>query len=242
MIRLTFHGTRASTPSTAPQHQWHSLLQIESDETNLLIDYGSDWLRRLPISTPDAIILTHGHDDHAGGITNDLPCPIFASKATAGLITSHPNDIRIFSSETELIFGPLRVTPFPAPHSHRAPMHGMKISSETSTLIYLPDVATLQNVRSVLGGADLYIGDGSSFDHNYLRTEGEESCGHASITDQLSWCAKAGVRKILFTHCGEEICLEPESADLRLAGNGSTLGLQAAFARDGMILELPVET
>ncbi|PLX80253.1 MAG: hypothetical protein C0616_08710 [Desulfuromonas sp.] len=238
MIRLTFHGTRASTATTSPQHQWHSLLQIEADETSLLIDCGSDWRDRLPTATPDAIILTHGHNDHAGGVTNDIPCPVFASEMTAGLLTSRPKNVRIFPAEAELSFGPLRVIPFPAPHSLRAPMHGLRISSGDSTLIYLPDVATLQNVRSLLGGAALYIGDGSSFDHDYLRTEEGASCGHASITDQLSWCAQAGVRKCLLTHCGEEVCRNPEAAGLRLAGTGSMLGLKAEFATDGMVLEL----
>jgi hypothetical protein len=38
-----------------------------------------------------------------------------------------------------------------------------------------------------------------------VRKRGARLVGHCSVTTQLGWCKKAGVRRAAITHCGTEI-------------------------------------
>ncbi len=75
-----------------------------------------------------AIIITHGHEDHIGGIPYLLPripAPIFATRLTAGMIEKHlsefrltcKKDIRIFSVNDKLKFGNFDIEFFHVTHS-----------------------------------------------------------------------------------------------------------------------------
>ena len=44
-----------------------------------MVDCGADWLKSFRKLSPTAIVLTHGHSDHAFGLAEGAPCPWWES-------------------------------------------------------------------------------------------------------------------------------------------------------------------
>ena len=58
--------------------------------------------------------------------------------------------------------------------------------------------------------------------------------GHAPITAQLDWCAKADVRRAIFTHCGSPIVRgDPRALGATVRNLGREHGIDARLACDG---------
>jgi phosphoribosyl 1,2-cyclic phosphodiesterase len=171
-----------------------------------MIDCGTDWLGRLDAVSPMAIVLTHAHPDHAAGLAEGAPCPVYATKQTWDLIDRYPIENRhtVPLNKSRLIMG-VRFKAVPVEHSIRAPAVGYRVWARGSGFLYVPDVAGLSNVRGALRGIDVYIGDGATFRRSMARRKDGARVGHASIIDQLAWCRKAGVPRAIFTHCGSPI-------------------------------------
>ncbi|MDX1415259.1 MAG: ribonuclease J [Candidatus Promineifilaceae bacterium] len=75
-----------------------------------------------------AVLVTHGHEDHIGGLQHlmkDVDAPIYATPLTKGLIEGrlrqakilHQVDIRIFEAGDVLNIGPFKIEPFHVAHS-----------------------------------------------------------------------------------------------------------------------------
>lgn len=200
-----------------------------------MIDCGKDWLGRLPKVAPTAIVLTHGHADHAWGLTQGAPCPVYATKATWALIDHFPlHDRREISLRKSITIGGVRFRACPVQHSIRAPAVGYRLSAKDDTMFYVPDIAGLPNVRKTLRGIEVYIRDGATITRSMVRRRGRTLIGHAPIVSQLDWCRKAGVRRAIFTHCGSQIVRgDPRRLDALIRRLGRDLGVEAHLARDG---------
>ena len=85
-LELTFLGHAGRDRSRSRRHQRHSALLIAHKDARIMIDCGADWLGRLHAISPTAIVLTHAHLDHAGGLAQDAPCPVYATKETLRLL------------------------------------------------------------------------------------------------------------------------------------------------------------
>ena len=76
-MKLSFLGTRGEIEARTAQHRMHSCLMVND---RILVDCGADWITKLKALHPQAIILTHAHLDHAGGLKKGAPCPMLSSK------------------------------------------------------------------------------------------------------------------------------------------------------------------
>lgn len=237
-MKLTFLGSRGSHAELSADHQRHSALLIESGAQRLMLDCGSDWDSDVLAFQLDAIILTHAHDDHAGGIGPDIECPIYATSVTWEILGR--TDIRhkrIFAAGRRLTFAELQLLPHTISHSFRAPAVSLRIDSPAGSVLYAPDIASLPNLE-LMTGCSLYIGDGSSWNDSLLRQEQSGLCGHAAIPQQLAWCRDAGVTEAIFTHCGSEIVTDPERFQDDLSTCAAAAGISASFAHDGLVKQL----
>jgi phosphoribosyl 1,2-cyclic phosphodiesterase len=205
-IRLQFLGTRGEIELRSRRHCWHSALLVQSQEARVMLDCGADWLGRVARLRPSAILLTHAHPDHAAGLTDGAPCPVYATAETWERIGCYPiAERRTIEAGQRFRLGSVTWQAFELEHSIRAPAVGYRLTAGRTALFYAPDVAAILDQKTALDRVMLYIGDGASIVRPLLRRRGQIMIGHASIQAQLDWCQKEGIAQAVFTHCGSQI-------------------------------------
>jgi phosphoribosyl 1,2-cyclic phosphodiesterase len=238
-MRLWFLGTRGEIEARSRLHQRHSSLLISHRHDRVLLDCGLDWLGELERLRPPAVLVTHGHPDHVGGLKHGAPCPVYATEATWRLIGRWPiAERRTLRPHTTYAVGAIAFQAVPVEHSLRAPAVAFRVTAGATTVLYAPDVVAIPGHERELARVSLYVGDGASPVRPIIRRRDGAEIGHASIRTQLDWCAEAGLRRAIFTHCGSQV-LRAEAATAELVeAMGRDRGVSASLAYDG--LELPV--
>lgn len=237
---LTFIGTRGNTEKWTRRHRRHSALLVEDAGTRILIDCGADWLGRFEALRPDAIVLTHGHPDHANGLAAGALCPVYATEHTWPLLAACPIAVRrIMPLRTITSLGGIAFEAFPVEHSVPAPAVGYRIAAAGHSAFYVPDVAAIHDQATALRGVAVYVGDGASVTRPIFRHRDGILIGHASIRSQVAWCQVQGIRRAVFTHSGSQIV----DGDERVLGAlvrrlGREHGIDAQIAHDGMEMTL----
>src|SRR5262245_18619414 len=136
-LRLTFLGTRGGIRIRSAVHRRHTALLIERARSRVNVDCGTDWLGELAALEPDAILVTHAHPDHAGGLAAGAPCPVYASPRTVRALAAMPIDRRTLAPRTPTRIAGLLVEAIPVVHSLLAPAVGYRIDTR---VFYVPDV------------------------------------------------------------------------------------------------------
>jgi ribonuclease BN (tRNA processing enzyme) len=238
-MKLTFLGTRANIEKRSQDHQKNAACLVSHGRTHIMIDCGEDWLGCFDDMhlRPQAILITHAHPDHVGGLTADIPCPVYATRQTwADLKRSPVTERRVLSLREPCTIGQLTVQVVKVVHALTVATFGYRIAAGTKTIFYVPDVAYIPRYTSALKDVDLYIGDGARIQRSRIFARLGVLFGHASIRNQLRWCAKAGVPRALFTHCGTEIVTGGAATEAAVAELGHDVGVAAAVAKDGMVV------
>jgi phosphoribosyl 1,2-cyclic phosphodiesterase len=243
-VELTFLGTRGEIKGRSRYHWQHSALLVRYRAARIMIDCGTDWLGQLRAIAPTAIVLTHAHPDHAAGLAKGAPCPVYATKATWDVLRHFPvSDRRTIPLQKSKTIAGVRFKALPVRHSIRAPAVGYRVSAGTANFFYLPDVAKLPHPSRALRAIDIYIGDGATVIRSMVRKKRGTEIGHAPIISQLEWCATAGVRRAIFTHCGSAIVrAAPRMMATLVRRLARVHGINARIARDGNRLILPGRT
>jgi phosphoribosyl 1,2-cyclic phosphodiesterase len=235
-MKLIFLGTRGEIEARSPRHRWHSALLVFHRSRRVMIDCGIDWLRRFRRLRPDAIVLTHAHEDHAGGLRKGAPCPVFATPETWCVLRRYPiAQPQVIEPRTPRRICGITFEAFTLEHSVIAPAVGWRVGLGRVRFFYAPDVVSINRAEEALRAVPLYIGDGASLTRPLVRRRGEHCVGHASVRQQLNRCAEHDVRRAIFTHCGSQIVTGDEDkvavAVRTMAADG---GVRARIADDGM--------
>lgn len=239
-MTLTFPGTRANIPLRSRRHRRHSVALIAGRKGRLLIDCGEDWLGGINRLRPSAILVTHAHPDHAGGLRHGARCPVYATAAAWEDMDRWPIAVRhVLPLRHPIAIAGFAVEAWPVHHSLIAPAVGFRISSTGACLFYVPDVAGIREPRRALDGVDLYAGDGAVLERSLVRDRAGTPTGHASVPAQLDWCRKAGIGRAVFTHCGSAIVRsDTRVVDAAVRELGRRRGVDARLAYDGLTLDV----
>lgn len=148
-------------------------LVVEEGNTRLLLDCGFGLrevikrLTKLDLS-PEAItgiLVTHEHDDHAGGVfklANKFQIPVWLTHGTLLMAERYlPSQIdfelRVIDSHEPLAIQDINIQPFPVPHDAREPVQ-FTFSNGSKKLGVLTDTGTsTSHIESVLSGCDALV-------------------------------------------------------------------------------------
>jgi len=205
-----------------------------------MIDCGLDWLGKLKRVNPGAIVLTHAHPDHAWGLKQGAPCPVYAPGKTWQQLQHYPiKDRRVIKERTPMKICGITFEAFPVEHSILSPAVGYRVSAGRACIFYAPDLIFIHDRKTALEGIQAYVGDGATVTRSFIRKRGKVLIGHSPVRTQLTWCQKEGVPHIIITHCGSEIVAGDErkiSAQLRAIV--AEQGVKVQIAYDGMKLAI----
>lgn len=235
-MKLTFLGTRGYIQTRSPRHARQSSLLVEYGEGTVMLDCGEDWLGKAGELHPGAIVITHAHPDHAWGLRDGAPCPVYATgEAWESLKDFALQDRGIIVLGQPIEIQGMTFQAFPVAHSTRAPTVGYRITAGEFIIFYAPDVVYIEDRGLALAGVRLYIGDGAAITRSLVRRAGESLVGHAPIRTQLTWCQKEGVTRAIFTHLGAEVVEGDEETVRALVRElGRERGMEAEVAHDGL--------
>lgn len=238
-MRLEFPGTRGEIALRSRRHTWHSVLVISYRDRRLAIDCGLDWQGRLDELHGDAIALTHAHPDHAAGLRDGTDIQVFATAETWAALARYPLERReTVTPRVPFAVGAIELEAFRVEHSLRAPAVAYRVSAGKAAVLYAPDLVTIPDLRDAMRGLSLYVADGASITRPIIRRRAGTRIGHASIREQLDWCAAEGVERAIFSHCGSQIVRDERRARELVAALGRERNVEATLARDGLRLEV----
>src|SRR6058998_4027409 len=239
-MTLTFLGTRGEIEMRTRRHRMHTSLLVSYRGARVMIDCGLDWLGKFQRLHPAAIVLTHAHPDHAWGLRNGAPSPVYAPEKTWQELLHYPiKERRLIKERTPTKICGITFEPFPVEHSILSPAVGYRVSAGRARIFYAPDLIFIHERAAALKGVQLYIGDGATVMRSFVRRRGKALIGHSPVRTQLTWCQKEGVPRAIITHCGSEIVTGDEGKlSAKLRAIAAERGVDVRIAYDGMKLKL----
>jgi len=212
---------------------------LRSGDTTVMIDAGlgpRKTLARLEVaglrpSDIHAILLTHEHGDHAGGLPallKSMRCPVYATRLTAEEVRgqdprNEAAEWRIFRSGTTFAVRSLEVTAFSVPHDAADPV-GFTIRSADAAVAVLTDLGHINNsvIHHATGVNCLFVE--ANHDEDLLQRDTKRPLsikqrirsphGHLSnrsAADLAARTATSALRHVVLGHLSRD-CNEPDLA------------------------------
>ncbi len=222
---------------------------IEGESGRYLVDCGASALiamRRYGVdpNAIDAILLTHLHGDHFGGVPFFLLDGHLLSRRDRPLTVAGPPDTRarlevlseaLFPGMTGIDYrfdfevteydpgvpnrlAGLVFTPYPAVHTPQTNPHALRIECDGRTITYSGDGEWSDTLIPAARGADLFIAECYFFDKAVKL--------HMNYKTLSAHLDEVGAKRVILTHMADEM--------LRRAD-----GLAEETAQDGLVVELP---
>jgi ribonuclease BN (tRNA processing enzyme) len=242
-VELRFLGTGDAFGSGG---RLHAAALIRSLEGAVLADCGPSVLaalRRdaLDPAAVDAIVLTHLHGDHFGGVPFLLMDAHYATGRTRPLLVAGPAGVEaavaraldaLFPGSGGLVprfpvtyvewqdgqavtAGPARVTPFPVRHSISTPCYGLRIEMGGRVLAFSGDTEWTDALIALSAGADLFLCECSGYE--------SAPPHHLDYRALEAHRAALTCRRMLLTHMGETMLARASALGLDIASDGLAL-------------------
>lgn len=221
----------------------HTCFYLDAPGAKLLIDFGASAMIAMnrfgvdPLAV-DAVVLSHLHGDHFGGLPFLMMDAAFISRRTRPLVVagprgtaerlrqtaealfpgfwSHPKNFALDFLELEdgqpLAVSGATVTPFRVIHDSGAPAFALRVACDGRTLAYSGDTAWTDRLLDAAHDADLFFCEATSFD--------------TAIPNHLTYKTVAANRhrfnaaKVVLTHAGADVLARRATLEMELAEDG----------------------
>lgn len=237
-MKIIFLGTRGYIEARTKSHYRYTATLICYKGIRVMIDCGLDWLDHIDKINPNAIVLTHAHPDHAWGLKNGAPCPVYATRQSWYVkeLKKFPIKKKItISIQKKLNIGGIIFEAFTQKHSLLCPGVGYRITAGKVTIYYSGDLISIDKRHAALKNVQLYIGDAATIVRPMVRHKEGKIFGHTTIRAQLGWCQKEKISRAIFTHCGTQIVAdESGKAEAKIMQLAKERNVEVAIAYDGM--------
>ena len=243
MTRVRFIG---SGDSFGNGGRFQTCILVDADGYRFLIDCGATSLVALKRGgidpgSIDAVLLTHFHGDHCGGIPylildgqftkRERPLAIAGPPGVrermtavfeAALPTSSRTEQRFGVSylelgETATRIGPLEVVALPVAHLPDTTPQGLRVSVDGHVVAYTGDTDWCDALPRLADGADLFIAEAYSFEKRIPQ--------HLSHATLLAHREELRAKRVVLTHPGVETLARHDELAWTLADDGMTIDL-----------------
>ncbi|MEW6667201.1 MAG: MBL fold metallo-hydrolase [Thermodesulfobacteriota bacterium] len=223
-------------------------IHVEDGLMHLLLDCGASALsamKRLgvPPSTIDAILLTHLHGDHFGGIPFFLleaqlvskrqkPLVILGPPTTAervreamevlfpgstGTSLRFPLEYREYVDRLPMELDSTRVTPFPVVHASGATPYALRVECSGKVIAYSGDTEWTEGLVEAARNADLLICEAYSYDKKMKY--------HVDFRTLMERREELRCERVILTHMGEDVLSRLSGLDAEAAEDGKCIVL-----------------
>jgi phosphoribosyl 1,2-cyclic phosphodiesterase len=146
-------------------------LLVECESTRVLVDCGfniTETLRRLArlgLQAEDlaAILITHEHDDHAGGVARfarRYQLPVYLTYGTLvamGAAGAKLPRLSVIDSHSPFVIGDLEIHPYPVPHDAREPSQFVFSDGERRLGLLTDTGDSTPHIQRMLSGIDALV-------------------------------------------------------------------------------------
>ena len=223
-------------------------IQVQTGEANLLLDCGATSLvamKRFSVEPNDidAILVSHLHGDHFGGIPFLVLDAQLVSKRTRPLVIAGPPGLQARVTEAMEVLFPgssrvqrafetrfvevterqatevaaARVTAFEVVHASGAPPYAYRFELGGRVIAYSGDTEWTEALVDAASGADLFICEAYTFD--------KEIRFHLNYQTLAAHMERIACRRLMLTHMSSNMLRQID-------------GLAVEAAEDGMVVEL----
>jgi ribonuclease BN (tRNA processing enzyme) len=244
-VTVTFVGSGDSFGSGG---RFNTCFLVDTPGYRFCIDFGATSLvalNRLDIAhnSIDAILLTHLHGDHCGGVPFLLMDAMLGAKRQRPLLIAGPKETTERMSDVaaalmpgmhvmspkfavtyadmdcfvEHRFGPLKVTTYPAIHTKETNPTSLRVEVAGKIIAYTGDSEWTEHMPSLAQGADLMIAECYFF--------AKPVRFHLNYPDILAHREEIGARRLVLTHLGREMLLHKDELPEECAYDGLRIEL-----------------
>jgi ribonuclease BN (tRNA processing enzyme) len=229
--------------------RFHTCFYLEAPTARILIDIGTSALIsmhrfRIAPASIDAVVLSHLHGDHFGGLPFLLLDAAFVTHRTHPLIVAGPRGVaERVRRTTELLFPGFwrgrgrscvrfvelsdrnttrvagsKVTPFAVVHKSGAPAFALRVSCNGRTIAYSGDTAWTDALIEAARDADLFLCEASSFERPIPY--------HLTYKVVESRADLFRAKRVVLTHMGPDVLALRSKLSLECAEDGQVIVLR----------------